>query len=246
MQYYFITGASRGIGRALVERALQEKDARVTGFSRSPSVTHNHYRHIAADLSDIAQLQQTLEELFPALEEPRRIVLINNAGTLGDVQYVGALAHDGLIRTINLNVTAPMLLVNQFVQAYRSVDAEKIVINVSSGAGKYPVDGWSAYCTSKAALDMFTQVAALEQQKRQDHVDHRPVRFYALAPGVVDTRMQDTIRQVDARQFSTLDKFLSLKQNNELSDPAQVSAQFFHLIQHPEQFKEVLQDVRKF
>lgn len=246
MHYYFITGASQGIGKALAERALQEEDVQVFGFSRSQSVEHRNYLHTAIDLSDIGQLKEKIDGIFPGLENAERIVLINNAGTLGDINYIGELAHDKIERLMNLNVTAPAILANQFLRAYQRINAEKIVINVSSGAGKNPVDGWSGYCTSKAALDMFTQVAALEQHKRKENGDYYPTKFYALAPGVVDTNMQTTIRGVDARQFSTVDKFLNLKKHNELSDAANVADKFFYLITHTEQFKEVLQDVRKF
>lgn len=246
MQYYFITGTSKGIGKALAERALQEENVQVFGFSRSQSVEHRHYLHTTVDLSDIGHLKEHIEAIFPVLENPERIVLINNAGTLGDINYIGELAHDNIEQVVNLNITAPAMLVNQFLRVYREIDAEKIVINVSSGAGKYPIDGWSGYCTSKAALDMFTQVASLEQDKRKGNSSYYPTKFYALAPGVVDTDMQSAIRSVDAQQFSTLDKFLKLKENNELSDAASVADKFFYLIRHTGQFKEVLQDVRKF
>ncbi len=244
--YYFITGASRGIGKALVERALQEENTQVYGLSRSQSVEHSRYHHIAIDLSDIGYLQEKIDTLFPEVAHPRRIVLINNAGTLGDVSYVGDISPDSMATLINLNVTVPIMLVNQLLRAYGQVDTEKIVINVSSGAGKYPVDGWSGYCTSKAALDMFTQVAALEQDRRKETSGYYPTKFYALAPGVVDTDMQSVIRGASVRQFSTLDKFLKLKEHNELAGPAEVAAKFFYLINHTQQFQDVLQDVRNF
>ncbi len=131
---------------------------------------------------------------------------------------------------------------NAFLRRYQGADAQKIIINVSSGAGKYPVDGWSGYCASKAALDMVSQAAALEQHVRGAN----NVRIYALAPGVVDTPMQEQIRETDAADFSKLDKFMNYKADNALDDAETTAEKFFQLINHPERFEEVLQDVRQF
>lgn len=241
MDYYFITGSSRGIGRALVEKALERPEARVTGFSRSTSEKHPHYTHVPVDLSDVTALASRVDNFFPALEAPRRLVLINNAGTLGEVKYLGELNDSSIVTLFNLNVTAPTLLMNAFIRQYRAVQAEKIIINVSSGAGKYPVDGWSGYCASKAALDMVSQVAALESERRADGF-----RIYALAPGVVDTAMQGHIRTADLADFSNLPKFMDYQTEKALDNPTTTAEKFFQLIDYPERFKEVLQDVRNF
>lgn len=241
MDYYFITGTSRGIGRALVEKVLEDDAARVIGFSRSPSVSHSHYTHIEVDLTDIDALLSQVDSYFTTLEEAQRIVLINNAGTLGDIKYLGDAAPASVVALFNLNVIAPTLLMNAFLQQYRSVEAEKLIINVSSGAGKYPIDGWSGYCASKAALDMVSQVADLEGKKRNHNV-----RVYALAPGVVDTDMQAHIRDTDVADFSSLEKFKNYHAKSALNDPVATADKFFQLIRQPEQFEEVLQDVREF
>lgn len=242
MNYYFITGSSRGIGRALVEHALRQPETRVYGLARSSGLSHEHYTHYEVDLSDIDGLLPRLGDLFPSLADAQRIVLINNAGTLGDIKYLGDLDDASIASLFNLNVTAPTLLMNAFIRRYRAALAEKLIINVSSGAGKYPVDGWSGYCASKAALDMVSRTAALEQEIR----GVGNLRIYALAPGVVDTPMQGEIRQTETNNFSKLDKFMNYHAEGTLDDPAVTAEKFFRLITHPEQFAEVLQDVREF
>lgn len=241
MDYYFITGTSRGIGRALVEKALSYEHARVTGFSRSAGPSHPHYTHTEVDLSQTDALLPLLDTLFPDLAEANRLVLINNAGTLGDVKYMGDLDPVSIATLWNLNVIAPAMLINAFLQRYRHSPAEKIIINVSSGAGKYPVDGWSGYCASKAALDMLSQVIALESKKRSTGL-----RVYALAPGVVDTPMQATIRRTEEKNFSSWAKFVDYHAEQALDNPRTTADKFFQLIHHPETFQEVLQDVRQF
>ena len=241
MDYYFITGSSRGIGRALVEKALTDENARVHGFSRSGGVQHPHYTHHEIDLSDMDALLPQMSHIFSDLPDARRIILINNAGTLGEVKYAGELEAASIVTLWNLNVTAPALLMNAFLDQYRDHPAEKMIINVSSGAGKYPVDGWSGYCASKAALDMLSQVVALESEKRSTGV-----RVYALAPGVVDTPMQAHLRDTDARDFSSREKFRKYHTEAALDDPATTAEKFFQLIQQPDSFDAVLLDVRKF
>nr|WKN35153.1 SDR family NAD(P)-dependent oxidoreductase [Tunicatimonas sp. TK19036] len=242
MHYYFITGTSRGIGKALAEYALQQEQTMVIGFSRQQSIRHSRYIHRSLDLSNINMLRQQVSSVFSELADPERIVLINNAGTLGDVKYFGDIDDARIDQTFSLNITAPAILMNHFIRTYQSSAAERILINISSGVSQYAVDGWSGYCASKAALDMLTEVAALELEKRA--VSN--FRVYAVAPGIVDTQMQTDIRDVNEEDFSRLQKFKSYKQDGALNDPHHTAEKYFYLINHPEHFKNVRQDVREF
>lgn len=243
MKYFFITGSSRGIGQGLVGRVLQEEGTQVYGFSRRPGVEHERHHHRTADLSDVEWLAEHVDEFFPQLKDAEQIVLINNAGTLGEVKYLGELSHSSIAHLFNLNVTAVAILMNQFIKAYHHHSAEKLIVNVSSGAGKSPVDGWSGYCASKAALDMLSQVAQTELQQR-GLAEH--FKVYALAPGVVDTEMQGEIRQSSQEHFSKLDKFVNYKKNKALDDARHTAEKFMELINNSNQFREVLQDVRQY
>lgn len=242
MHYYFITGSSAGIGKALAERALQEENTRVVGFSRTQIIEHDRYTHHSVDLADINHLPELVASFFPELEDAERIVLINNAGTLGDVKYFGAIADARIDELFSLNVTAPAILMNHFIRTYQSSAAERILINISSGVSQYAVDGWSGYCASKAALDMLSEVAALELEKR----GISNFRVYAVAPGIVDTSMQTHIRGTEEQNFSRVAKFQGYKQSGALDDPQQTAEKYFYLMNHPEQFQKVRQDVREF
>src|SRR5690606_9251492 len=110
--------------------------------------------------------------------------------------------------TVRVNTIAPMLLC-QFVLQHYPLDRPLTIVNISSGAGRRPIPGWAAYCTSKAALDMYSQTIYLEEKER-----NRNIRVYSVAPGVVDTPMQETIRKSDPSTFSSLHSFILLKENN--------------------------------
>ncbi|MEM6846363.1 MAG: SDR family NAD(P)-dependent oxidoreductase [Bacteroidota bacterium] len=242
MNYYFITGTSRGIGKALAERALQEENTQVVGFSRQQSIEHKQYTHHTIDLAQVSDLGKLIDSYFTQLTDAERIVLINNAGTLGDVKYFGSIADTKIDQLFSLNVTAPAILMNHFIRAYQTVEAERIIINISSGVSQYLVDGWSGYCASKAALDMLSEVAALELEKQ----NVQNFRVYAVAPGIVDTQMQTDIRGVNEQNFSRLQKFKDYKSSGALDDPQQTAEKYFYLINHPEKFTEVRLDVREF
>jgi len=98
------------------------------------------------------------------------------------------------------------------------------IINISSGAGRRPISGWSAYCASKAALDMATRVVALEAQSRR-----RPVEAVSLAPGVVDTDMQGEIRGMEPAQFADVERFRAMKAEGALRTAEDVAADILRL-----------------
>ncbi|MGK9939449.1 SDR family NAD(P)-dependent oxidoreductase, partial [Salmonella enterica subsp. enterica] len=87
-----------------------------------------------------------------------------------------------------------------------------------SGAARRPVEGWSAYCAGKAALDMFARSVNAEYASLRAE---RGVRAVALAPGVVDTGMQAAIREAD---FAQVERFRSLKANAQLTSPDEAAA----------------------
>lgn len=237
---FFITGSSRGIGKALAEALLNESEGNwVVGLSRSNSLEHERFIFIEADLSK--EVSGIAKQLFQQYKPKREVVLVNNAGTLGQPASLGKLENNSLEQAFQLNVTAPSVLMNEFIKAYEGGDASPLILNISSGAGKYPVDGWSAYCASKAALDMLSEVAALEASKRGSSL-----RVFSLAPGVVDTNMQGQIRQTSEKDFSRVQEFVRMKEEGLLAAPAEVAAKIMQLLQEPQHFKEVQQDVRNF
>lgn len=228
----YITGTSSGIGKAITEHLLETGEWQVEGFSRRNVIDHANYRHHTLDLSQPEQVQQVA---FEAPEDTERILLVNNAGRVEPVKHLGEFSPGEAEKSLRLNLLAPMLLMNEFVKALQQHSARKVVINISSGAAQYPVDGWTLYCTTKAAMDMATQVAALEEEQHP-HGFH----FMAVAPGIVDTEMQDVIRGAEVEQFSRLKEFKAYKQQHQLKSPSKVAEELYPYIQHPERISEVI------
>ncbi|MGB3182735.1 MAG: SDR family NAD(P)-dependent oxidoreductase [Cyclobacteriaceae bacterium] len=242
MTYFFITGTSQGLGKALATQAL-DKGAKVHGLSRSQPFEKEGYTHFVYDLSDLDNLEAMADKFFAVEGKPDRVVLINNAGTLGDVSYIGDWQANDIARTVAVNLTAPAVLMNAFVKTFGKMKAtEKVVINISSGAAKKPYDGWSVYCTTKAGLEMYTKVLAAEMKKR----DMTRFHIWSVAPGVVDTGMQDRLRESNPAHFSNLDRFLDLKKEGRLTPPEESAGKILSMLDAPEDFKDTVQDIRKF
>lgn len=239
---FFITGSSKGIGKGLVEAILAESEKNfVVGISRSNSLEHERFAFVEADLSRDAEPEKVAQEVFKQYKPTGRAVLVNNAGTLGQTAYFGTLDNKKVQQAFQLNVTAPAILMNEFIKTFGQGEVEPIIVNISSGAGKYAVDGWSAYCASKAALDMLSHAAALEAGKKGSIL-----KVFALSPGVVDTEMQSEIRSTEKKDFTRVDYFKQLKEEGGLASPEEVARKILKLINNPGKFEGVLQDVREF
>ena len=211
MNIIIITGGSKGIGNALVEKYASE-NYKVYALSRTP-ISFQNVTHIPIDMSDLRRLTEKLAILFEELKSfsISSITLINNAGRLGTIANIENISPDDITKSMNVNIIASMVITNLFINFTKKYNCKKKVINISSGAATKPYEGWSIYCASKAALDMFTKTVALEQE-----ILENGVKCIALYPGVVDTNMQTQIRGTEGKDFRQLHRFLDLKKNNAL------------------------------
>jgi benzil reductase ((S)-benzoin forming) len=237
---YIVTGSSKGLGKALVDKLLEDKNAVVIGISRQIEPLRDRYTHLSLDLSDTSKLIQACDEIFPQ-DTYNELVLINNAGWIGEIAPFGILDPYGILDIHRINVVAPAILMNAFAKSYKQYSSKKTVINISSGAAGKAVDGWSGYCASKAALNQMTLVA---QQEADLH--HLGIRYIALSPGIIDTPMQENIRSASAENFSQVKKFQGFKSENQLSTPADTADKVIFLIKNLDTMPGVLLDVREF
>ena len=221
MKKAFITGSSSGIGLALANLFL-EKGFLVEGLSRSCSIEHDNYLHHYIDLSEIDKVS-AFE--FSSLEKASEAILINNAGWIGEVKPVGKLLSKSIENLVSINLTAPSILMNSFLADVEGLAIDKTIVNISSGAANSPIKSWAGYCSSKAALDMFSKVVQEEQPK---------VKVMSIAPGVVDTDMQNVIRNVPEKDFELVSKFKDYHASGELKSPEKIAAIIGKLIETKE------------
>jgi benzil reductase ((S)-benzoin forming) len=237
---YIITGCSKGIGKALADKILLSPEAHVIGISRTPVQAGKRFRHVQADLSDWQDLISKLAVIFPDASAYSKVVLINNAAWLGELKYIGNLDNASIARVYAINSIAPAILMNAFVQQYRHITADKRVINVSTSAGRNPRDGMSGYCSTKAALDMLTKVA-----RQEAGISNSGIKYYILSVGATDTPMQDAIREAAPDNFSTLQRFVDLKNTNSLLSAEEVADSIWQFLQNPIQPEEEYSYIHK-
>lgn len=217
---YVITGTTKGIGKALVKRILQDDDAIIVSLSRSDDGRADRYINFRCDLQHLdSDMLATIWKKVNAYRSGR-VVLINNAGQLYPIDKLGNCDAGELAGNLYVNLTVPILLINSLIQ---QISGDRMIVNISSGAAHAPYSGWSAYCSGKAGLDMLTRCVAEE--------NHPGVSVVSIAPGVVDTAMQDMVRSRSKEQFDSIDKFIALKENNQLSLPDDVADRIVNLIQ---------------
>jgi sepiapterin reductase len=228
MDLYILTGASRGLGRALAERLLAPDRVLLT-ISRRPDHTleataatkgaklEQWALDLAHDIGAAARLEAWLHA------QPRErfasATLINNAGLLGKVGPIDTADAETLAAVLRVGLEAPLVLTSAFLRATRPWHAQRRVLNVSSGAGRRPIAGWAAYCAAKAGLDHFSRVVALDEQRQPN-----PARIVSLAPGVIDTDMQGQLRASDPAGFPDIEQFKQLKASGQLATPDAAAA----------------------
>ncbi len=199
-----VTGANRGLGEAIAS-ALAARGFRVGVLGRNLEACAAVARRIAgaggdgahAFACDMAE-PSTIDAAIAAAHRMwgRIDALVNNAGVVAPIGAFDTVDPDGWAQVIAVNLTGPYRAIRAAMPALIEAQPGRIV-NVSSGAAQRPLEGWSAYCTSKAGLAMLTRAVDLEAQDRG-------VLCFSIAPGVVDTGMQAEIRQSGINPVSRL------------------------------------------
>ncbi|RZA11443.1 MAG: SDR family NAD(P)-dependent oxidoreductase, partial [Proteobacteria bacterium] len=106
-------------------------------------------------------------------------------------------------RAFELNVSAPLRIMNIIATLFK--DKPIRIANISSGAATKAYQGWSVYCSSKAALKMASEVMGKEMESAK-----RDVKVISYSPGPIDTPMQVEIRKKRAEDFPDVARFISL------------------------------------
>ena len=184
-----ITGASRGIGRAVALRfategahvilaartlgALEEVDDEIRAMGRTTTL-------VPADLTDYTKIDQmgaAIFERFGHLD-----VLVGNAATLGILSPIGHVDPETWTQVIETNVTVNWRLIRSFDPLLKSSESGRAIF-VTSGAARGATPYWGPYSVSKAALEMMVLTYAAEVSKT-------PVKVNLIDPGIVRTAMR--------------------------------------------------------
>lgn len=190
-----VTGGSRGIGRAIVERFAQD-GANVTFFYKGNAAAAENVLDGAraagqavhaeqVDVTDAAACAAAVERVVERCE--RIDVLVNNAGVIRD-NLLALLEPEDVTAVLETNVGGVFNVTRAVAPHMISRRAGKI-INVSSVSGEKGGRGQTNYAASKGAINALTRALAVELASRRITVN-------AVAPGVIETEMSQAIRDL--------------------------------------------------
>ncbi len=221
-----LTGADRGIG-AMLARTLVDKGARViAGVYGKVADTNllDGAETISLDVTVQAQVDAAIAAVGGKLD-----VLVNNAGVIDPIGHASDLATDSLRAAFEVNVLGVHRMTVAALPLLKA--SQGVVVNAGTGAATTPMEGWTAYCSSKAAMRMLTQMFAME-------LEGTGVRHTFIGIPPTDTAMQGSIRQAGLNPISKIAQ-------SDLVDP-QVPASVMAWLcsEDARQRTDVLQDVR--
>jgi NAD(P)-dependent dehydrogenase (short-subunit alcohol dehydrogenase family) len=187
MKRYLITGASRGIGRAIAEK-LAAPDVTLLLHGRDTialaevckSVTPG-CKKVVRLIHDLATRQGVSDLMAEVGGEPINL-LVNNAG-IAIVKPFTEITQVEWEQTLGVNVTAPFLLTQHFAPRMRPGSS---IVNILSIAAKTGFPNWSAYCMSKFALEGFSQSVREELRERR-------IRMINVYPAATDTDIWNAV-----------------------------------------------------
>lgn len=202
---FIITGGGSGLGRALALALVQRKhsvlivgrhEERLQDTAKDAPLID----YVCADVSTDVGRATLIEKLAHCSHITG---LIHNAGIIDPITPMAQISPSAWRACMATNVEAPLFL----TQSLLPLLSHARVLHIGSGAAYFPIKGWSAYCTSKAALAMVT---------RSWQLDEPDLLIASVMPGIIDTEMQTTIRHAQDMDPEKHAFFCELKANGRL------------------------------
>lgn len=197
----FVTGASRGIGEAAA-RSLVAAGANVALVARSAADIErlamelgDQTLALTCDVADWTSVQAAVGQTvshFGSLD-----ILVNNAGLIDPIARIEDADPEAWGEVIDVNLKGCLHTIRAALPGMKA-RGQGVVINISSGAATGAMEGWSHYCTSKAAALSLTKCLHREEAGNN-------IRCVGLSPGTVATEMQKSIKASGINPVSTLD-----------------------------------------
>jgi benzil reductase ((S)-benzoin forming) len=243
-QLTILTGTTRGLGAVMATQLAQSGDHLVT-LSRVASDTlaatakahSTTLTQISVDLGDTKALEQAAAQLKPLLANHTSVRFIHNAGVVTPIAQSQDLTDIAVInQAFQVNITSAIYL-SAIVLAGATQATDLRVMLISSGAGRNASSGWGVYCATKAAMDRYAEVAQLDQGKR--------ARIVSMAPGMIDTPMQEKIRATSKTDLPSLDRFLDAHSQQKLATPEGTATRLLKVLASDAFGAKTIDDVRE-
>ncbi len=231
----FITGTSSGIGFGLSKEYL-DSGHKVFGISRNYNETLSQYSNfyfLSLDLTDFEVVEEEIPIFLKKIDTLDVVVL--NAGKLNKVQDLKDTGLKELKDVMDINLWANKILIDNI---FHHVERVLQVVAISSGASVSGSRGWNGYALSKAALNMMIKLYAKE---------FPGTHFSALAPGIIDTNMQEYIATLSGdTRFPVVEKLQKARGTSQMPKPNEAAPLLIDAFKRLKNFESgSFQDVRK-
>jgi NAD(P)-dependent dehydrogenase (short-subunit alcohol dehydrogenase family) len=192
-----VTGAGRGIGATLA-RLLAAGGARVYAgvFGGVAPGFEPHLERctvLELDVTDAGSVASAISRIRS--EAGGLDALVNNAGLIAPIGHIDSLQTEALRKAYEVNALGLHRMTCAALPLLR--DSAGVVVNAGTGAATTPMEGWAAYCTSKAAARMMTMMFAKEMEGGS-------VQFFFIGIPPTDTEMQSEIRTAGLNPISKI------------------------------------------
>ena len=214
MMNILITGCSSGLGNGLTNHYLNEGH-KVFGISRSTNdalSNHSAFHFLKLDLSGLNEIHSKVKEFLK--NDSGMDLVILNAGILYDVKDLKDTEIEEIKKVMDVNVWANKVLIDVL---FKQLDSVHQIVAISSGAAVSGTRGWSAYSLSKATLNMLIDLYSRE---------HPHTHFCALAPGLIETGMQDYLNNLPEayeKKFPVVKKLKEARGTDSMPKPEEAA-----------------------
>jgi benzil reductase ((S)-benzoin forming) len=235
--FSIVTGATGGLGKAISDSILN-KEGNLLFVARDLQKINSYVDtveqskrpllfNIQSDLSKEEDLQNTeklIIEIIRNNNDIKEVFLFNNASIIDPISLIKDVNFKDISNALVLNIAAAYTLTSTLIRLKLNKPSLKIcIINISSGVSLNAVKGWSAYCISKAGLNMLSKCIAIENETED-------IFSLSINPGAIDTGMQEKIRNADSLSIPATKKFETMYTEGKLQKPNDVADKLFKIL----------------
>ncbi len=214
-----VIGATSGIGKAFFDYCEKQSVNHLISISRRkrPPQSNPRFEEIEIDLASSESVQAGCQRLgVMSLKGERAVGVLVSAATIDPINSSLTVASDAFDRAFLVNCLSPLKILRTIIQVSMEAETRLRVVYLDTGAADRPILGWGAYCASKAAMRMALRVMAAEADPERVQIDF-------FDPGIVDTPMQEQIRNSDRHEFPDRETFRAYKNEGKLRDAESVA-----------------------
>jgi len=217
MKYVVLTGSTGGLGVELAKGLSSREETNLICVYRNEDKYNKLIK--VEDIECAGYCTNNQDDYSglvnkPAVEGTDELILILNAFSITPIKNIGSYSSDEIDMMIDGNIKTNVRIVNAITNWCKNNNVLLRLINIDSGAADFPLKGWGNYGASKAYMNNFLSVL------QEENSDFKVVSF---DPGVMDTKMQQEIRDTSSDVFNKVGDFVNYKEKGILRVPKDVA-----------------------